>query len=75
MTEEEAFIGLIVYSDAAVKRKREAVANLREQMSNVTVNVLAILSEHRWLERAYTAWLYAVDRDVEFGAKSFSWLV
>ena len=77
LSEEEAFIGLITYSDAAIKRKRTAVANLREQTLNVTECVLAAIAEQqdRWVERALAAWELASSKGAEFGARSFSWLV
>ncbi|KDR85157.1 hypothetical protein GALMADRAFT_233817 [Galerina marginata CBS 339.88] len=84
LSEEEAIIGTIVQKTSQPRKRKDAMAKLRE---GTDVLVRAIreelagddsISYHESLQRAWLAWKLAwklsVTRDEPFGAQSFGWV-
>jgi len=80
LSEEEAVVGTIVAKCSQRRRRRDAMAQLREQTSYLVKSVQAELaggeetSQYEWLTSAWTAWKVSRHLKDRFGAHSYGWI-
>ncbi|KAI0004273.1 RNA dependent RNA polymerase-domain-containing protein [Russula compacta] len=80
LSEEEAVIGTIVAKCPQRRRRREAIAQLREQTSYLVKSVRDELSgdddtsQYEWLATAWTAWKVSRHLKDRFGSHSYGWI-
>jgi len=80
LTEEEAVVGTIVAKCSQRRRRREAIAQLREQTSYLVKSVQEVLqgdeetSQYEWLATAWAAWKVSRHLKDRFGAHSYGWI-
>ncbi|KAA1468672.1 RdRP-domain-containing protein [Dentipellis sp. KUC8613] len=81
LTEEEAVVGTIVAKCSQKRRRKDAMANLRDQTSYLVKKIRDKIAgdeesfdDEEWLTRAWTAWQVSRLQDEHFGAKSFGWV-
>ena len=81
LSEEEAVIGTIVAKCSQRRRRREAIAQLREQTGHLVKSIRDELSgdddtsQYEWLETAWAAWKVSRHLKDQFGAHSYGWIV
>ncbi|KAI9462500.1 RdRP-domain-containing protein [Lactarius psammicola] len=80
LSEEEAVVGTIVAKCSQRRRRRDAMAQLREQTSYLAKFVQEELeggdetSQYEWLEAAWAAWKVSRHLKDRFGAHSYGWI-
>ncbi|KAI0068465.1 RdRP-domain-containing protein [Artomyces pyxidatus] len=80
LTEEEAVIGTIVAKCSQPRKRKDMVAQLRDQTSFLVKHVREEIAgdddspKTEWLQRAWAAWTVSRVRGKYFGAKSFGWI-
>jgi RNA-dependent RNA polymerase len=80
LSEEEAVIGTIVAKCPQRRKRKEAIAQLREQTSYLVKSVRDELSgdddtsQYEWLEIAWAAWKVSRHLKDSFGAHSYGWI-
>lgn len=80
LSEEEAVVGTIVAKCSQRRRRRDAMAQLREQTSYLVKFVQGELaggedtSQHEWLASAWAAWKVSRHLKDRFGAHSYGWI-
>ncbi|KAI0307864.1 RdRP-domain-containing protein [Multifurca ochricompacta] len=80
LSEEEAVIGTIVAKCSQRRRRREAMAQLREQTNYLVRSVRDELagddetSQLDWLATAWAAWKVSQHLKYKFGANSYGWI-
>ena len=80
LSEEEAVVGTIVAKCSQRNRRKDAMAQLREQTSNLVKSVQEELaggeetSQREWLKRAWAAWKVSRHLKDRFGAHSYGWI-
>jgi RNA-dependent RNA polymerase len=80
LSEEEAVVGTIVAKCSQRRRRREAIAQLREQTSYLVKAVQEELqgdeetSQYEWLATAWAAWKVSRHLKDRFGAHSYGWI-
>ncbi|THH20540.1 hypothetical protein EW146_g829 [Bondarzewia mesenterica] len=79
LTEEEAVVGTIVAKCSQKKRRKDAMAKLRDQTSLLVKDMKQKLAgenatDEEGLHRAWAAWMVSRSSETMFGAKSFGWI-
>ncbi|TFY66895.1 hypothetical protein EVG20_g4194 [Dentipellis fragilis] len=81
LTEEEAMVGTIVAKCSQKRRRKDAMAELRDQTSYLVKRIRdgiagdeASSGDEEWLTQAWTAWQVSHLQEEHFGAKSFGWI-
>jgi len=80
LSEEEAVIGTIVAKCPQRRRRRDAIAQLREQTGHLVKDIRDALSgddntsQNEWLETAWAAWKVSRHLKDRFGAHSYGWI-
>jgi RNA-dependent RNA polymerase len=80
LSEEEAVVGTIVAKCSQRRKRRDAMAQLREQTSYLVKSVQEELagdeetSQYEWLTRAWAAWKVSRHLKDRFGAHSYGWI-
>jgi hypothetical protein len=80
LSEEEAVVGTIVAKCSQRRKRRDAIAQLREQTSYLVKYVREELSgdddssQYDWLATAWAAWKVSRQLKDRFGAHSYGWL-
>ncbi|KAI0053305.1 RdRP-domain-containing protein [Auriscalpium vulgare] len=80
LSEAEVTVGTIVAKCSQARRRRDAIAQVRDQTSDLVKRVrLDICGEddspkEDWLRRAWASWNVSRIREESFGAKSFGWI-
>jgi hypothetical protein len=80
LSEEEAVIGTVVAKCSQKRRRKDAIAQLREQSNYLVKTVRDELSggddtsKYGWLTTAWTAWQVSRHLKDRFGAHSFGWI-
>jgi len=80
LTEEEAVVGTIIQKSSQPRKRKDAMAKLRES-TDILVRAIRenlvgdeTLTYRDHLRRAWLAYNSALNRKTEFGAQSFSWV-
>jgi hypothetical protein len=80
LSEEEAVIGTIVAKCPQRRRRKDAIAQLREQTGSLVKSIRDALSgdddtsQYEWLETAWAAWKVSRHLKDRFGAHSYGWI-
>jgi RNA-dependent RNA polymerase len=80
LSEEEAVIGTIVAKCPQRRRRKDAIAQLREQTGYLVKDIRDGLegddntSQYEWLETAWAAWKVSRHFKDRFGAHSYGWI-
>ena len=80
LSEEEAVVGTIVAKCSQRRRRRDAIAQLREQTSYLVKAIQEELqgdeeiSQYEWLATAWAAWKVSRHLIDRFGAHSYGWI-
>ncbi|KAH9064156.1 RdRP-domain-containing protein [Lactarius vividus] len=80
LSEEEAVVGTIVAKCSQRRRRRDAIAQLREQTSYLVKAIQEELqggdetSQYEWLAAAWAAWKVSRHLGDRFGAHSYGWI-
>lgn len=80
LSEEEAVIGTIAAKCSQPRRRKDAIAQLREQTGYLVKSVRDDLSgddntsQYEWLETAWAAWKVSRHLKDRFGAHSYGWI-
>jgi len=80
LSEEEAVVGTIVAKCSQRRRRRDAMAQLREQTSYLVKSIQDELgggeetSQYEWLASAWAAWKVSRHLKDRFGAHSYGWI-
>ncbi|KAH9025869.1 RdRP-domain-containing protein [Lactarius pseudohatsudake] len=80
LSEEEAVVGTIVAKCSQRRRRRDAIAQMRDQTSYLVKAVQEELqggdetSQYEWLKSAWAAWKVSRHLKDRFGAHSYGWI-